>query len=625
MLFKLKLTVFFICCLQVFCLASKLDFLEGGEIQPSGWIKEQMHLDLEEGYYARYDEVNHTVTHNLFVKKDRISGERYHGLKCWWSGEHEGYWKDGVLRMAFLSGHNAFKQKAIAWLDEIVEAQKRYIGIYKAGDEPNTRFNHTGLNGELWTQSRIFQALIAGYEFTGEQKYFKAVKKAVDLTIAEDPGNYFNAKQGGASHGVGFFDTLWYLYNNTGDKKYAAYAVKLYEDFNSGTPRDDDLKTDILLSDKYFQRHGAHIAEGFFVPRFIASLTDDAKYDKAADRAVEKLKYHLTPSGAMVCAENVKGNPGTAEAGYEYCGIAELVQSLTKLVALTGKAEIAEIAESMTFNAGQGVRLPVLKAVAYLSTDNRIAASPEGHGQRYAYASFHGAAACCSLNAGRLMPYYVEGMWMRSQNGLTAQLLGPCTVDTDVKGTKVQIKELTAYPFSDKLEFEVSPAKPVEFVLSLRIPEKAEGVKIAGLKNFRRKGDYLIISRTWESGDSFAVSFDFPIEITQDKPDSQFYIQRGPLVYALPIEHQMTKLPTNGKVYDTKAKERKGWNYKLPHKPNFSFEKIQGDYIHPWAKPTVQLSGVMLDKKGRPVNVNLKPIGATVLRRTSFPLATQGN
>ncbi|ARN57644.1 beta-L-arabinofuranosidase domain-containing protein [Sedimentisphaera salicampi] len=385
---KLKLTILVLCSLMMPCFAGDLDFLEGGEIQPEGWIKEQMRLDLEQGYYGEYDKVNHTVTHNLFVKKDRISGERYYGLKCWWSGEHEGYWKDGVLRMAFLSGHNAYKEKAIEWLDEIVAAQDQYIGIYKAGNEPNTRFNHTGLNGELWTQSRIFQALIAGYEFTGDQKYFNAVKKAVDLTIAEDPGNYFNAKKGGASHGVGFFDTLWYLHNETGNEKYSSYAVKLYNDFNTGTPRDDDLKTDILLSNKYFQTHGAHIAEGFFVPQFIASLTDYEKYDKAADRALEKLKYHLTPSGAMVCAENVKGSPGTADAGYEYCGIAELVQSLTKLTALTGKAEVAQIAEEMTLNAGQGARLPVLKGVSYLSTDNRIAASPEGHGQRHAVKSW---------------------------------------------------------------------------------------------------------------------------------------------------------------------------------------------------------------------------------------------
>ncbi|MCB1131525.1 MAG: hypothetical protein KDN05_10380, partial [Verrucomicrobiae bacterium] len=79
-----------------------LAFLEAGEIEPQGWIKEQMRLDLEDGYYPHYPAINSTVTHELFVHQDRFSRQGYNGLADWWSGEHEGYWKDGLLRMAFL-------------------------------------------------------------------------------------------------------------------------------------------------------------------------------------------------------------------------------------------------------------------------------------------------------------------------------------------------------------------------------------------------------------------------------------------------------------------------------------------------------------------------------------------
>ena len=48
-------------------------FLNAGEIMPQGWMKEQIRRDLQEGYYPRFEEINHTVTYDLFVHQDRIS------------------------------------------------------------------------------------------------------------------------------------------------------------------------------------------------------------------------------------------------------------------------------------------------------------------------------------------------------------------------------------------------------------------------------------------------------------------------------------------------------------------------------------------------------------------------
>ncbi len=218
--FRISLVICTLLSVNATMTAQSGKFLKSGEVMPQGWMKEQIRLDLEDGYLSKFDKINHTVTHNLFVKQDRTSGGSYDGLQCWWSGEHEGYWKDGVLRMAFLSGNEALKSKAIAWLDEIVAAQGSdgYIGIYGDCGKDNCRYHHMGENGELWTQSRIFQVLMAGYEFTGNEKWFIALKKAVDNTITHDPGNYFNPEKknfGGVSHGIGFFDAIWYMYSQT--------------------------------------------------------------------------------------------------------------------------------------------------------------------------------------------------------------------------------------------------------------------------------------------------------------------------------------------------------------------------------------------------------------------------
>lgn len=610
-------------------------FLKAGEIMPKGWMKEQIHRDLAEGYFPKYDQVNHTVTHELFVNQNRVSSEKYHDLRCWWSGEHEGYWKDGVLRMAFLSGDEVQKKRAVRWLDDILAAQglDGYIGMYQAGNEPNTRFQHVGENGELWVQSRIFQALIAGYEFTGNEDYLTAVKRAVDLTIQNDPGNYFdpeNKASGGVSHAVGFFDTLWYLYSHTGERRYADYAVKLYADFSEAPVRDDDLQVKKLLSEDRFERHGAHIAEGFYIPAFIASLTEDAAFDRAAERAMEKLNYHLTPSGAMVCDENVKGQPGSGRAGYEYCGIAELVQALTKITAINGSPDAAEMAESMTLNAGQGSRFPVLTALSYITHDNRKDALPDESKQhRPAYAAFHNAAACCTLNGGRLLPYYIEGMWTREKKSLTAQLYGPHTVDTQIDGVALHIEADTHYPFEDSIRIAVDPAKPLNTTLRFRIPKDAADVKVTGVAGAETKEGYVLIDRTWKKGDAFTLTFDFPIKKRREVADSkEVYLKRGPLVYALPIEHDKKvsdkksglNRESGFNLYEITAKDLTGWDYLMPEELGFAPVREGGDKLHPFAEPPIKLRGSMLTASGEPVETTLLPIGCTVLRRTTFPV-----
>lgn len=644
---KISLVIYTLLSVNVTTMAQSGKFLKSGEVMPQGWMKEQMRLDLKEGYLSKFDKINHTVTHNLFVKQDRKSGGSYDGLQCWWSGEHEGYWKDGVLRMAFLSGNEKQKARAIAWINEIVAAQAPdgYIGIYGDCGENNCRYHHMGENGELWTQSRIFQALIAGYEFTGNEKWFQALKKAVDNTITNDPGNYFNPEKknfGGVSHGIGFFDAIWYMYSKTGEQKYADFAVKLYDNFNNSTVRDYDLKTDVLLSDAKYEKHGAHVAEGLFVPAFIASLTNNEKYDKAAARVIPKLQYHLTPSGAMVCAESVNKKAGSGSLGYEYCGIAENVQSLTKIMAMNGSAEVADIIETMTFNAGQGARFPVLTALSYVTTDNRISADPSEKGQRHSFSAFHRAAACCVLNGGRLLPYYIEGMWLKGEDNLTAYLYGPSTLNTVINGVKFSLNQETNYPFEDKIKFTVNPAQPLTYKLSFRIPTDAADVTVTGIKGAVKKEGYVIMDRTWKKGDTFTLTFDFPVKEMQEVADTkESYFKRGPLVFALPIDYKkeivdVTKNPEldkNGKpvksvinpesgfhLYEIFATDSVGWDYKLPASAKFIPVFKGGDVLHPFADSPLYLKGQLLDASGSSVNVELVPIGSTILRRTTFPV-----
>ena len=128
----------------------KYKILNAGSIEPKGWIKEQLHRDLIHGYIGQYDKVHPTVTHNVFINQVRLSKRRFSLRKEWWSGEHEGYWKDAIIRMAFLTNNKEYINKSKGWINELIEITQKnnYIGIYKKGEEVGCRFNHEKGNGE---------------------------------------------------------------------------------------------------------------------------------------------------------------------------------------------------------------------------------------------------------------------------------------------------------------------------------------------------------------------------------------------------------------------------------------------------------------------------------------------
>jgi len=616
----------------------KFEIPEAGSVKPGGWVQEQLSRDLIQGYAGSYDKIHPTVTHDVFVNQNRISKRKLGLRKEWWSGEHEGYWKDGVIRMAFLTNNKFYIDKATHWVEEIINhtGDEGYIGIYGDCEKPGCRFQHKRGNGELWATSRIVMALLAYYEFTDEQKVLDAAEKAVQLVMQKyQTKNYFATESngGGVSHGVGFFENLEWLYRITGNKEYLDFAIKLYNDFNQGEFRDDDLKTEMLLDQStLYYKHGAHIAEGLFVPRFIATISNNEKFVEAADNVIPKLKKHLTPSGAMRCDEWIKGREGTADERYEYCGIAEMISPLNKMISFTGNLQLADYIETMTFNAGQGSRFPVLTALSYLTKDNRIRINHRELIRRESYDAAHMAAVCCALNGIRLMPYYVEGMWMRERNGnaLAATLFGPCEFNTTVKDVSVSIKEETSYPFSDSILFSINPEKVVRFPLIIRKPFgcNIEKIQTPEMAVVEEQSSQIIITHNWKKEDVVQVTFDFEIQKVP-QPTSKsvkgggFYLKRGPLVYALPFKHTIdtVKEHQNSGFYRYKihASDSGTWKYKLNKDDEFTFNTINGNQLKSvWEKSPVILNGTLRNRNNKKEYVSLVPMGSTVLRRVTF-------
>jgi len=546
---------------------------------------------------------------------------------------------DSLTRMAFLTGNKEYQDIARRWANDILthQVEDGYIGMYK----PEVRFNHSVENGELWTMSRAMLAMLAYAEYTDDAKCLEAVKKAVALVMAKysERHPYFKpGLAGGLTHGMAFVDVLEWLYRISGDEQYIRFASFLYEDYSKHAQCNRDFVLDNLLNlNCKFSDHGAHVAEQFMIPFFLANTMGTDRYKRAANNALDKFRFHHAPGGSINSVEAVSGKQGSADCLREYCTFKSFTLSLGRVAMITGNSEVADWVEKIVFNAAQGARFhPTLRAVEYCSSDNRVSIDEKSHGGRLMYSACHGAAPCCAVSAAQIMPYFVEGIWMRRKGGdeLVAMQYGPCVLNTTVDGISLCITEETEYPFSDELVFKVDPEKDMEFTVSLRRPGHVEKIEVADISGatVSKGGSYVTIRKKWARGDVIRVRFTSPVKkVAQQEsetvrgPAGGLYLQRGPLVYALKFPHEFKVLRELGdtglKNYGVDTVDSTGWDYSIDPETEFTLGRdADGDSLHPWHKPPLRLKGVLVDAAGRPVSVSMVPMGCTVLRRVAFPV-----
>jgi DUF1680 family protein len=360
-----------------------------------------------------------------------------------------------LIRSALLLDHPGYLPKSRDIVEQLLATQDAdgYLGIYA----PDLRFNFNSENGELWAQATLCRGLLGYYEATGEVRVLEAVRRAVEVTMrAYAPGKArpftVHNDYAGVCHGLMFTDVLDRLYQLTGQEHYLEYALWLYREYSENDLSAEDVRISHLTDPAYrFKAHGVHTYEHLRALLTAVYAAQDDMLDQALKGYLAKLELCLAPSGAPIGDENIGGRRVDAsETGYEYCSIHELLDSYSHLLQKSGDPRWADRAEWLLFNAAQGARHPHESAIAYLKTDNSFSMTGLLHPgdpldqknpqTRYKYSPAHqDVAVCCVPNAGRIGPYYVKAMWMRSADGLAACLYGACELQTQVGEAEAQI------------------------------------------------------------------------------------------------------------------------------------------------------------------------------------------
>ena len=632
---KLIFSLFLLCTvhMQAQTYSEAFERLPFGSIKPSGWIKTQIENDVN-GFVGKLDQLVPDLLNDPIYSTDRLHknsiAKELGNLKegdaewdeqyKWWNSETQSNWWDGYIRNVLLLDNQKDIEKVKRYIIAVLATQDEdgYLGIYDA----ELRYQFESENGELWSKATLYRGLLAYYEYSGDQQVVDALVRAVENVMENYPinasspfssGTGFN---GGVSHGLTFTDVLDRLYQLTGEKKYQQYALFLYNDFSNTYQTEADVQlANILNPDYRLKAHGVHTFEHIrplIVATFAAQSMD---MDNALQVYLDRIRQVTTITGGAIGDEWIAERMADAtHTGYEYCSLHELLDSYTVLMQKTGQAMVGDQIENLFYNAAQGSRNPAHSCIAYLKTDNSYEMlgtkngeiEPDRKQTRYKYSPAHqDVAVCCSPNAGRITPYFLQSSWMKEgDNTLVATLLMPNVLETEIGASRLVIENKTEYPYGNQCFFAIHQEKASRFSVKIRIPEWVSRIETEETYTIDQR--YLIINRMFEAKDSISLTFHTEVQVATDAGGAH-YFKYGALVFALPI----AATEIIGKTY---AAGFSDYTYTPLDNTRYSYTETPRTFYKEGKIYTELVNEATQIKE----QVEFVPIGETILRQTTF-------
>jgi hypothetical protein len=626
--------------------------LAPGAVRPEGWLRAWLEKQAAQ-LGSKLPQVSWPFSAAYWAGEETATS--------WWPWEQKAYWLDGATRLALVLEDKDLMALARATLDyTLAHADANgYLGP--------TFFEDPVGDFHRWPQNVLFRSLAA----LSDAAAVPGDPESADIPAALRK-HFLNdrADYGKPVRNVTNVEGMLWTYARTGDPALLALAENAWSEFLvNENPGYADMAEMRVFAATPIDCHGVTYAEIMKLPALLYLYTGNPEYlrfSAAAERRI--FDHHML----------IDGIPSTTEAyrtvtsldSHETCDISDHTWSWGYMLMTRGHAVWADRVERACFNAAPGAIKKDWKALQYFSCPNQFLATldsdhnvMEHGGRKMAYQPNPGQnTACCGGNVHRIFPNYTIRMWMKTADGgLAAVLYGPSTVTAGVGdgGSTVRIAQTTDYPFRERIEFRIDAEQPVAFPLALRVPGwcSAPRLEINGkpVPFLRNEFGFIVLRRTFTPGDRIALTLPMKLAVTH-WPQNGMGIERGPIVYSLPIKENWTSRVeptfTTEDFPSWEATPASDWNYGLALDPERLESEVHvknspGPVEDPWENPPTTLSVPVRKIEGwelqanpdqrqqkftpplpdlgmnRPAGeverVTLVPYGSTQLRLTVFP------
>ena len=615
--------------------------LPPGSIKPHGWLKTQLELQVN-GLCGRYPEVSDYLKYdgNGWVTPNTNSG---------W--EEVTYWLRGLTDLGYVTGDKPTIALAEKWIKGMIASQQPDGWFGPSGAR-------TSLDGDpdFWPHMPALYAIRSYQEKTGDPSVLPFLTQYFALQNAQKP-EVFSKSWAGYRWGDNI-DSVYWLYNRTGDAFLLDLVHKIHAnsyDWTNGPPN----------------LHNVNFAQGFREPAQYGALAHDPKYFGASERQYHTVmaEFGQMAGGGFAGDENARQGYRDPRQGFETCGIAEYMLSFEILTRQSGQPIWMDRCEDLAFNMLPAAYDPQQKSLHYVTSMNIAQIDNAEKGKDFdnpwAMQAFMPGVhnyRCCPHNYGMAWPYFAENLWhATADNGLAANLYAASevTAKAGAHGVPVTITQTTEYPFGDTVHFAVTTPTPTAFPLYLRVPGWCEGgaaVHVNGkpVAVKAAAGSYLIVRRTWKTGDQISLHLPMTVQIRKwTTNQNAVSVDRGPLSYSLLIGEKWDRYAGTAQWPEYAVYPQSAWNYGLvvdeahpahsftvARKPGpvaanpFTHETApitltaQAKKIPNWQTDSknvitpLQPSPVRSDEAAE--TVTLIPMGTARLRLTSFPTIGSG-
>lgn len=543
-----------------------------GAVTARGWLREQL-LRSKDGMGGHMDELEPELIGTPWLEyptmsKHPIYGDMTPDFAAGLCGELSGCYWTGLVQLAFTLQDEELIAKATRWVDGVLKTQEPdgYLGTFAPDRDRMLDYNP-------WSAAWGYRALLSFYEANRRKDVLDAVHRGL-LWFCEHWKNHKTDYSGPF-----LIEPMIVAYAYTGDERLVTFCEDylLWLENNSIWPN----KVSQYLSEKlsYASAHAVSYGELVKNPATVYCANGQEQLLRASVKGMEKglKKIIQTTGGASSCGEQL--SPKGAANETEYCNFSTYNHTYSWLALVTGEARWGDELERCLFNGAQGARKKDERAIAYFTAPNQLRATRTSsvYGAQTECAAYTPCypVACCTANSVRIIPEFVRSMGMvDEQDDLYLLCYGPA----EIRAPKLDLAMDTLYPFRDRITLHVTRSDGG--MLYLRVPAWCKTPKATVNGNEVSLPDsgsgFVRVDAALAEGD--AIELQFPMEIKIYKVDDSdsvsrypLCVERGPLVYALPI-------PTLWEAY--------GGNPVTPLPDGWSWYEAQPDAEHPDFKKT---------------------------------------